>query len=81
MSSFDTRNVTSMEKMFEYCQSLIKLDLSSFNTINVTSMYEIFKDCYSLIKINLGRKSFKRTKRKSSGLPSIIELVVLIYYT
>ena len=71
LSSFDTRNVTSMEKMFSCCHSLTQLDLSSFNTQNVTSTERMFSGCGSLIKMNLGRKSFNKTKRNSPKSPII----------
>jgi surface protein len=42
LSSFDTNNVTSMERMFGECNSLEILDISNFDTSNVTNMKEMF---------------------------------------
>jgi surface protein len=44
-SNFDTSSVTNMAYMFQYCESLISLDLSNFNTISVTNMELMFYSC------------------------------------
>ena len=51
--SFNTNHVVNMAKMFEYCSSLEKLDLSSFNTNQLTNMYGMFSNCSSLKELNL----------------------------
>ena len=48
LSSFDTKNVTYMERMFYGCSALETLDLSNFDTKNVTNMYYMFGDCSAL---------------------------------
>ena len=52
---FDTSKVTNMAWMFNYCRSLINLDLSSFDTSNVTDMSYMFRECYNrhLAKLNI----------------------------
>ena len=52
-NNFNTSKVTNMNGMFEYCSSLITLDISSFNTSNVTYMYGIFYNCSSLTSLDL----------------------------
>ena len=42
-----------MAVMFDYCESLISLDLSNFNTQNVKNMYGMFAHCKSLISLDL----------------------------
>ncbi len=41
-SLFDTRNVTDMESMFQYCDRLTYLDVSGFDTRNVKNMKSMF---------------------------------------
>ena len=53
LSSFNTSNVTTMERMFSCCSSLTSLDVSNFNTSNVTNMDWMFSDCSSLTSLNL----------------------------
>ena len=52
-NNFNTANVTNMESMFEYCSSLINLDLSSFNTANLTNMSRMFYNCSSLTSLDI----------------------------
>ena len=42
LDRINTRNVTNMRGMFEYCSNLKELDLSNFNTSNVTDMSRMF---------------------------------------
>lgn len=51
----NTSEVTDMNNMFRFCQSLAQLDLSHFDTHKVTSMYSMFEGCYKLKFINLKR--------------------------
>ena len=53
LSSFDTRNVTNMKQMFQYCDALTSLDLSGFNTSNVTDMSNMFDSCSALTSLDL----------------------------
>ena len=55
LSSFNTINVKSMERMFFACFSLESINLSSFNTTNVTNMSEMFSGCQSLIFLDLSK--------------------------
>ena len=56
LDKVSTKNVTSMEDMFNCCYKLESLNLSNFDTSAVTSMYEMFNECYSLESLDL--KSF-----------------------
>ena len=49
----NTSEVTSMEKMFSGCESLISVDVSKFNTEKVTSMFSMFSDCKNLTSLTL----------------------------
>ena len=53
VSSFDTSNVTEMDRMFDGCLSLKTLDLSSFDTSKITSMDRLFADCSSLETVDI----------------------------
>ena len=52
-SSFDTKSVTDMSQMFQYCENLKEINLSCFNTKNVTNMSSMFQGCYNLLELNL----------------------------
>jgi len=47
------RKLTNMNKMFEYCKSLIKIELFSFDTSKVTDMSHMFSGCESLEYLDL----------------------------
>ena len=49
----NTSEVTSMEKMFCYCEKLTSLDLSHFNTSLVTKMVSMFVSCKNLQSLDL----------------------------
>ncbi len=49
----NTENVTDMGDMFNYCESLLSVDMSGFNTSNVLNMRGMFGSCYSLTSIDL----------------------------
>ncbi|NUF99092.1 BspA family leucine-rich repeat surface protein [Lactobacillus mellis] len=53
LENLDTSQVTNMSRMFEYCESLTKLDLGSWNTSNVENMSWMFNECTNLIELNL----------------------------
>ena len=53
LSSFDTRNITNMQGVFDYCYALTSLDLTNFNTSNVTDMSKMFSSCYGLTTLDL----------------------------
>ena len=56
MSSFDTSNVTNMNKMWYNCRSLTRLDLSNFDTSKVTGMDYSFYACHGMNTLILGEK-------------------------
>ena len=45
--------ITNMSKMFSYCSSLTKINLSNFTTINVTNIGSMFRGCSSLTNLDL----------------------------
>ncbi|MGL5886125.1 MAG: BspA family leucine-rich repeat surface protein, partial [Bombilactobacillus sp.] len=53
LENLDASQVTNMSRMFEYCESLTKLDLGSWNTSNVENMSWMFNECTNLIELNL----------------------------
>ena len=56
LSSFDTRNVTNMSKMFSMTSTnppITNLDLSSFNTSQVTTMERMFEGLAHLQNLNV----------------------------
>ncbi|MBF0004029.1 BspA family leucine-rich repeat surface protein [Enterococcus faecalis] len=52
-SGWDTRNVTTMQAMFDGASSLTSLDVSGFNTSNVTNMYAMFYGASSLTSLDV----------------------------
>ena len=65
-NSFNTNYVVNMAKMFEFCSSLEKINLSSFNTNQVTNMYGMFSNCSSLKELNLS--SFNTNQVTNMGI-------------
>ena len=53
LENLDTSQVTNMSRMFEYCESLTKLNLSSWNTSNVENVSWMFNECTNLFDLNL----------------------------
>ena len=49
----DTREVTSMDHMFAYCEKLASIDVSHFDTRNVTSMASTFEGCRRVKSLDL----------------------------
>ena len=60
LEHLNTSQVTDMNGMFEYCESLTALNLSSFNTAKVTDMSWMFSCCDSLTALDLS--SFDTSK-------------------
>ena len=54
IENLNTSEVTSMDDMFNNCQSLTSLDLSNFNTAKVTDMSFMFSECSQLETIYVG---------------------------
>ena len=53
LTSFNARNVTTMEKMFYKCKNLKSVDLSNLNAENLKDISEMFYGCENLTNINL----------------------------
>ena len=53
LTGLNTSNVTNMDQMFRYCDSLQTLDLSGFETDSVSSMTEMFRHCIKLKTLEL----------------------------
>ncbi|WP_294762456.1 MucBP domain-containing protein [uncultured Lactobacillus sp.] len=53
LDQVDTSEVTTMNQMFNSCESLEHLDLSNFNTAKVTAMNSMFAGCYKLSNVDL----------------------------
>lgn len=53
IGNLNTSRVTDMSNMFNYCCSLITLDLSDLNTQSVTNMTGMFSNCFSLSYVDL----------------------------
>ena len=60
LSQADTSNVTRINCMFRYCNSLVTIDLSNFNTSKVISMSYMFEGCVYLRELDLS--SFNTSK-------------------
>lgn len=69
---FDTRNITSMESMFEGCKYMESLDLSNFNTSKVTSMRRMFYNCQSLANLNVSSFDTSNVTDMESMFDSIL---------
>ena len=64
--NFNTKNVTDMSSMFDYCSSLTSLDISNFNTKNVTYMNCMFEGCSSLTTLDVRNFDTKNVTYMSS---------------
>ena len=53
IENLNTSQVTTMQRMFRRCQSLVSLDLSSFDTSSVTNMSIMFMSCKALTSLDL----------------------------
>ena len=52
--TFNSLNMNSVDKMFQYCHNITEIDLSNFTPTSVSQMNEMFEDCFSLISLNFG---------------------------
>ena len=77
LSSFNTSNVTTMERIFSYCSSLTSLDLSSFNTLNVTNMSNMFSNCSSLTSLDISGFNTSKVTDMSNMFSSCSSLTSL----
>ena len=78
LDKFDTSNVTDMSGMFEYCLSLIELDLSNFDTSNVTDMSYMFFKCESLTNLDLSNFDASNVTNMGSMFLYCFSLVEII---
>ena len=73
---FDTSNMTSMDNMFSYCESLASIP--QLNTSNVTNMNNMFLNCKSLITIpqlNTSNVTYMKSMfARCNGLTTIPQL-------
>ena len=53
LTSFNARNVTTMEKMFYKCKNLKSVNLSNLNAEKLTDISEMFYECNNLTNVNL----------------------------
>ena len=77
LSSFCTKEVTSMLGMFFGCSSLTFVDLSGFNTSKVKTMKRMFSCCNSLQKIDLSSFDVKNVENMYEMFHSCLELTEL----
>ena len=75
--NYNTANVTSMESMFCYCNSLTSLNLSNFNTANVTDMSQMFSGCSNLTSLNLSNFNTTNVTKMASMFTSCSSLTSL----
>ena len=62
---FDTKNITSMERMFVSCSQLTSVDITNFNTENVKSLNYLFNSASKLNSVKLPKSKAKIRKYKS----------------
>ncbi len=73
----DTSNVTNMSNMFNYCQSLVSLDVSCFDTSNVTNMSDMFNYCRSITSLDLSNLNTSNVTNMSGMFNYCISLASL----
>lgn len=78
LSSFDTSQVVTMEKMFEGCTDLKSVDLSSFDTSKVKNMSYMFWNCVSLTKVDLSSFDFSQKPKIDSMFTGCREMKEVI---
>ena len=74
LSSFCTKEVTSMLGMFFNCSSLTFIDLSGFNTSKVKTMKRMFSCCNSLQKIDLSSFDIRNVENMYEMFHSCLEI-------
>ena len=77
ISSFNTKNVIEMLRMFESCNSLTKLDLSNFDTRNVKNMSGMFFGCGNLKDLNVSSFNTKNVIDMSTMFSNCINISTL----
>ena len=63
---FLKNELDSMEKLFESCIHITKVDLSQIETRNVTSMAEMFYDCVQLTSVDLSKLKTSNVRNMSN---------------
>lgn len=53
-NAVDTSKMTTMFKMFNYCQKLTSINFAGFTTSNVTNIGAAFQRCESLVSLDIG---------------------------
>ena len=85
LSYFNSKNVISMQKMFNGCKNLIKIKFpSSFDTNNVTDMSGMFQMCENLKEIDLSCFNTKNVKNMSvmfQGCTNISKIILSSFNT
>ena len=55
ISSFDTRKVTDMNSMFNWCKGLEEIDISNLDMSGVESIYSMFNCCKLLRRVDMSK--------------------------
>lgn len=58
IANVDTSNLLTMSSMFNYCSTLLKLDLRGWKTTNVQSFYNMFYHCEKMTEVNVSSFDF-----------------------
>ena len=77
IANLDTSNITSMNYMFNGCQSLTTLDLSNFDTSKVTNMSYMFNNCQKLTILDLSSFNTSNVTNMSNMFSSCQKLTIL----
>ena len=75
-SNFFSKNMKSMWKMFQNCESLTSLDLK-LDTSSVTDMYSMFRNCTSLISLDLSDLNTSSVKNMGFMFDNCYSLKIL----
>ena len=81
---FDTKDVSYMTDMFQYCSSLTSIEISSFNTQSVKDMQNMFQGCSSLTFLNLSNFDTHLVENMESmfnGCNSLTSLIISNFIT
>ena len=73
------KKYNDLSYMFEYCNTLISIDLSDFNTNNVTNMNRMFYNCESLTSINFSNFNTSEVTDISGMFLDVIHYFQSIY--
>lgn len=66
LASVNTSNVTDMDAVFGYCESLASIDLSNFNTAKVVNMFGMFYENNALTSLDLSEFDTSKVEEMSS---------------